>query len=412
MGRYFSNLVHYWQSRPVFSLVACTSALAIGYAAPLAHDRYKRRQTPSLNPSTFTPYTLIANYPVSPTSSIFILRPPASHEATAFLASQWASATSLWSVQAKQPQLQIGREYTPLPPSETMAKVTPPHGDASADMHLLIRREQNGEMTTYLHGLPRSSTVSLRGPYADVRIPHHVDEVLFLAGGTGISPALQVAHIMAQRPGSRVTILWANRHRDEVVGAPLTTTTTRVERSSSSSSSSSGWWWSRAAKKIPSSSLVVQTTETMTDDVEKKGLVVQMLEEMAARAPPGAFAVEYFVDEDDTFIKHRDVRRIVARAKAETEREEREKDKERHADAQKNGLAAAAAAPPPPPPAEAGQTPPGNNGRTKLILVSGPEGFVDYWAGRKRLEDGQEVQGPLGGALGEMQVEGWKVWKL
>jgi hypothetical protein len=48
----------------------------------------------------------------------------------------------------------------------------------------------------------------------------------------------------------------------------------------------------------------------------------------------------------------------------------------------------------------------------KLVLISGPDGFIEYWAGRKVWIGGQEAQGPLGGVLGQMKLGDWKVWKL
>ncbi|KAF2671901.1 hypothetical protein BT63DRAFT_422417 [Microthyrium microscopicum] len=365
---YFSSLLFHLRARPIVSLLACSSALGVGYYAPLYYTDYQRRRQLALNPTTFTPYTLIAKHPISATSSIFILRPPSSPLAASQLSDVWSSASSLWSVQAKQPQLQIGREYTPLPPSGVLngrapGYETPPnsHSDASADIHLLIRKEANGEMTTYLHSLPPAADVSLRGPYQDVRIPSHVDEVLVLAGGTGISPAMQVAHILSQRRDARITILWANRRREECVGAPI------------AKAASGGM-----LDKLWSS----KTSAVKKEEVkpEEKGLVVQILEEMQTRVATGALRVEYFVDEEDTFIKHSHVRSILAAAAKPVE--------------------------------GAVQTPSSGRPGAKLILVSGPQGFIDYWAGRKRLEGGQEKQGPIGGALGEMDLHGWKVWKL
>ena len=48
----------------------------------------------------------------------------------------------------------------------------------------------------------------------------------------------------------------------------------------------------------------------------------------------------------------------------------------------------------------------------KLLIVSGPEGFINYWAGPKQWLDGREVQGPLAGALGRMDTTGWEIVKL
>src|ERR1700753_3403900 len=109
---YFANLYHYIQRRPVLSLCAGCGAYATGYTAATGELPFSfREKTPVLNISTFTPYTLIAKHQISPSSSIFILRPPPSEDAVQQLKEVWTSSTSLWSVQAKQPQLQIGREY-------------------------------------------------------------------------------------------------------------------------------------------------------------------------------------------------------------------------------------------------------------------------------------------------------------
>lgn len=45
----------------------------------------------------------------------------------------------------------------------------------------------------------------------------------------------------------------------------------------------------------------------------------------------------------------------------------------------------------------------------RLILLSGPDGFVEYFAG---LRNGVEVTGLTGGLLGQMKLEGWTVVRL
>ena len=53
-------------------------------------------------------------------------------------------------------------------------------------------------MSTYLHRLPIGATIELRGPHVEYQIPSEVKNVIFVAGGTGIAPALQVAHAMSR----------------------------------------------------------------------------------------------------------------------------------------------------------------------------------------------------------------------
>lgn len=48
----------------------------------------------------------------------------------------------------------------------------------------------------------------------------------------------------------------------------------------------------------------------------------------------------------------------------------------------------------------------------RLILVSGPDGFVSHLAGPKQWQGGRETQGMLGGLLKDAGDFGWEVWKL
>jgi ferredoxin-NADP reductase len=355
-----ATLLSHLRRRPLLAALAGCGTAATAYLAPDYIAR--RRAQPVLNTRTFTPYALVAKHRVSQTSSVFVLRPPGpAAGATPVLDGAWAADT-LWSVQAKQPQLQIGREYTPLPPAARAALGGGDGGgeyeDSAADLHLLIRKEMNGEMTTYLHGLPEQAEVELRGPFPDVRVPPGCDEILFIAGGTGISPALQAAHIMARR-GAKMHILWANRWREECVGGAN-------ERAAERQTSELRGW---VARMWPASQ--VRDAAPQKAGAEK-GIIVRVIDAMKAGVPEGALQVQYFVDEEDTFVRRSDVQRILAASAA--------------ADRSKPS--------------------------TKLIMVSGPEGFIDYWAGRKRVDDTTERQGPLEGILGEMDLKGWNVWKL
>ncbi|RPB16207.1 hypothetical protein P167DRAFT_596419, partial [Morchella conica CCBAS932] len=116
------------------------------------------------------------------------------------------------SLQIKQPQLQIARSYTPLPPHD------------NGTIRLLIKKEPGGEMSRYLYSLPEGATVELRGPQIDYAYtPRDLSgerKVVFIAGGTGIAPALQVASSLLGGEGKeRAEILWAVRRREETLGA-------------------------------------------------------------------------------------------------------------------------------------------------------------------------------------------------
>jgi len=270
----------------------------------------------------FTPFMIMEKEEVSTTSFIITVRP----EKVAGLVSdpyeqEWKRGT--WSVEFKQPQLQIARSYTPLPPAN------PSSGSRfkTGDLRFLIRKEEGGEVSNYLASLPVGGRVELRGPHAGIELPGHITDVLFLAGGTGIAPAMQVAHTLLQTSPSasaRVHIVWANRRREDCLAS---------------------------------------------------GSIVRELQYLQMKYPD-KLRVDYFVDEEGTAV---DQKKLSALTKNNS---------------------------------------PGKSGSvttridSKLLFVSGPEGFVNFLAGPKKWENGKETQGELCGLLKRLGLRDWKVWKL
>lgn len=313
-------------------------------------------ETSSLNPHTFVPYTLVSKQQTSPTSSIFTLRNREGSSNPQALKDIWKQ--SVWSVQLKQPQLQIARAYTPLPP--LVGSLDDEHGEAQ-ELRFLVRKEEGGEVSTYIHRLPEQSTIELRGPNVECELPHDVKEVLFLAGGTGIAPAMQVAHALNNRPGARMHILWANRQRGDCTGGQSDSLQAPLPGRS--------WGW-RSVLGLGKPGLSQDTAK----HVEKQGIVVKELEALKHRSQAHkGLSVEYFVDEEKSFIQPANIARHL---KVST---------------QKDGAPTKG---------------------PRVILVSGPDGFIEHWAGRKIWVAGREAQGPLGGVLSQMDLRGWQVYKL
>lgn len=271
----------------------------LGAAAGVVLYSYTAAPPPRLNPDTFTPYTLASHTPIttapSQTSILTLLPPPS--PLLPF------SPVHLQSIEIKHPQLQIARSYTPLPSDSTDGAI-----------RLLVKLEPTGEMSRYLFSLPPTATIELRGPHNEYSFPlsDEVAKTLFLAGGTGIAPALQAAQkILSSSKNASMRILWAVRNRAETEGP--------------------------AAEEV---------------------------ERLKTRFG-GRLQVGLFVDGEGG------IRRGVV------------------VDGVKGWGA-------------------------KRVLVSGPEGFIAYWAGRKGpWVRGSETQGIVGGVLGQLVGDsGVEVWKL
>lgn len=259
-------------------------------------------------------------------------------------------------MQIKQPQLQIARSYTPLPPSDD---------SDDNDLRFLIRRDPHGEVSGYLHKLPLDATLDLRGPQIEYEIPEGVEEVLFLAGGTGIAPALQLVRTLLEHESSvkgkhpRVQVLWANRKCEDALDLPAQKPQVRESRRS----------WLTGS--VPAVEMEISTNELNgTCELTKQ---IRMLKvELQDR-----FDLKYFVDEEKSFIDEGVLGKCI---KSSVESESKST---------------------------------GNDGqRRRLIVISGPEGFVNYLAGPKKWSGGKEGQGPLGGLIRGLHLEGWDVQKL
>ncbi|KAH7412537.1 hypothetical protein BKA64DRAFT_659050 [Cadophora sp. MPI-SDFR-AT-0126] len=319
--------------------IVATLAIAFGLAATFYYisNPDSRSSTKIFDPPRFTPFTIVKREEVSPTSIILTLRPQTLINRPRKLVSDpyqesWEKGT--WSVEIKQPQLQIARSYTPLPPNK---------GDPKGDLRLLIRKEHKGEVSGYLHTLGVGSQIHLRGPHEEFSLPETVMNVVFLAGGTGIAPALQVAYTLFEGRHTdvgkpKMHIVWANRKRADCEGG-------------ADISNPNAW------------------------EARKTGRIVQELETLQQKYP-GQLSVDYLVDEEGKFL---DQNRISSLTKTSSE----VKFGARH-----------------------------ERIDSKLLFVSGPEGFIDYIAGPKRWEGGKEGQGQLGGLIGQMGIRTWKVWKV
>ena len=319
--------------------------MPVAFFGYVAYVTYSISGEPRLNPERFFPFTLVAKEAVSSTSSVFTLSPRWATTNAQIYDQAWKDG--IWSVQFKQPQLQIARSYTPLPP------ILNSEQNIDTDLRFLIRRDPQGEVSSYLHKLPVGAEIELRGPHLEYAIPDDVNEVVFLAGGTGIAPALQVVHhviVRSSSPGSkwpRIRILWANRRREDALGLPMNDQDKHAEKHSST------------ARPYSLPSLLARELTNLQQAYE------------------GKLSLQYFNDDQKTFITED----LLAKCFSDSTRQAKKCLEEE------------------------------STGR-KLILISGPDGFVKYYAGPKVWQGGVEHTGPLGGILQRLDLSDWEVWKL
>jgi NAD(P)H-flavin reductase len=307
----------------------------------------------------FVVYKLVKKEPVSSTASIFQLEPQEKSEEFQKYKDAWRKG--IWNVHFKQPQIQIVRAYTPLPPNASALENDENH------LRFLIRRDPHGEVSSYLHSLPIGSTIELRGPNLEYQLTPDVKQVVFFAGGTGIAPALQVAHALfngdANKPDRKLHILWANRKREDCIGGCS-------DDPPPEPVPPKPYWSGFFMPPKPKGQI------TVTPD---RGVIVRELEALKEKYP-GQVTVEYFVNEEDTWIDKDVVFKALSRF-----------------DDKDFSLGSAT-------PQEQRQ-----------ILISGPSGFISYLAGPKEWRGGREEQGGISKIIAHaisMNPHNVKVWKI
>ncbi|KAL8762100.1 MAG: hypothetical protein Q9184_001845 [Pyrenodesmia sp. 2 TL-2023] len=327
--------------------------------------------------NVFQDYELLKNKRISASTNLLTIQPstfgPRAYK-TSLDGQEVAEAfkNGIWSVQIKHPLLTIARLYTPLPPflsdqneptpQEKFGFVSP--NPEENQLRFLIRNNPDGELSKFLSRMQAGGRLELRGPYQEYELPNDVKHVVFLAGGTGISPAIQVAHSLLEnednRPKPRINILWANRRSEDCSGGTLEPPT-RPES-----------LFLRAWETVFGAE--TSRPESVVSSGQPESPIVKELSTLKSRytAP---LDIAYYADDQNRFITKQDIQKKLG-------------------DTQSASAAQSKV-----------------SGRS-LILISGPDGFVEHFAGPKAWRGGKELQGTLGGLLQKMDLQGWTVWKL
>ncbi|KFG85164.1 cytochrome-c import factor CYC2 [Metarhizium anisopliae] len=358
----------------IFIAIGLIGTAAYYVLAPTSHK--------TLNSDSFIPYTITSRQPISPTSAIFTISPHHHDPSLPYLlpsSQEWKYP--LWSVEFKQPEVQIARHYTPLPPAD---------GENTKDgtLSFYIRAIGGGEMSTYLNRLGVGRDVYLRGPHKGFDVLKRLGEqknVVFLAGGTGVVPGMQVAKAVLERDATTsVELLWAVRKREEL-------------QQCRQGASTKPWWnfWSTAAPA------------ELTAEVEEPSAMGKQLARMKARYGE-RLTIRVAVDEERTRFTERDIKDALAsggRALPSPGCQLHDQCLHVHASEFED-------------PDTKCQCSPADRPGKNLLMVSGPDGFIAYYAGDKKWIGGTLTQGTVGGVAGVLQrknpvlANDWLVLKL
>ncbi len=102
----------------------------------------------------------------------------------------------------------------------TMRPYTPIRGDEKGTLTLLVKEYATGTMSKHLCSLKEGDTVSIKGPLPKYKYtPNELSKIALVAGGSGITPVLQLAEAIVANPEDKtqVRLVFANVSKSDIV---------------------------------------------------------------------------------------------------------------------------------------------------------------------------------------------------
>ncbi|KAG5418555.1 CYC2 [Candida metapsilosis] len=331
----------------------------------------------------------------------------------------------IWSVEVKQPDINVVRSYTPLPmyymkseytrsgEKKPLLKILNPEVDdldKNGTMCLYVKRYKQGEVSRYITDRKIGDELELRGPSIEYKFPYHplnkihqrpifkdlpskvepdnliesikrdsklpdVDNLDFYAAGTGIAPILQVLfsknpylghvniHYSAQKPGE-IGIL-----------SRFLLFLNKLDRIS-------------IHYHFDSEPKTILSGKDIPPPAKSNFYTPKKLEEATSTLSPDEalnVRMQIMQQNDEDTMKSEKVKKLIQSASERGERYE-------------TGLEQAMAT------AKKPKSP------AALAIVCGPDGYIEYVCGPKDLV--HKTQGPITGLLGEKKWDNSNVYKL
>lgn len=211
-----------------------------------------------LEPDKFTPFKITYKEDISEDLQLIELSPNYEQYRNILKSKEslW-NGKKLWSVEVKQPEIQVVRRYTPLPmyymqglEGKALLRLLGGIEEDEGRMVLLVKKYNDGEVSRWLHRMPVGSIIELRGPFVGHRFPYSPidnaagefrqtmedlpsrlrvepeqlpeklgvpapENIAFFAGGTGIAPVLQ-SLFSKNPPRGHVDVYFSVRNADEI----------------------------------------------------------------------------------------------------------------------------------------------------------------------------------------------------
>ncbi|KAJ3066122.1 hypothetical protein HDU98_010547 [Podochytrium sp. JEL0797] len=196
----------------VGSLYWCESSMAKKAKQTLLQKKAQETPTAALtDPKEFQNFTLVATEKLTPNTSRFVFALP---EGATELGLPTASCVVTKFTNGVKPDGKpdvVIRPYTP---------VEDPSLGYTGTFDLIVKKYPNGPMSTHIFDLKRGDTLAMKGPIPKYQYaPNKDGHIGMIAGGTGITPMLQVIHraLSDSHDDTKLTLLFANVTEQDII---------------------------------------------------------------------------------------------------------------------------------------------------------------------------------------------------
>ncbi|KAI8617084.1 hypothetical protein BC830DRAFT_1115248 [Chytriomyces sp. MP71] len=172
----------------------------------------KEDPTPALNdPKEFKAFTLSKIEKLTPTTSRFTFDLPEGATELGLPTASCLVTRFVKGVKEDGKLDQVIRPYTPI---------EDPANGYTGTFDLVVKVYPNGPMSNHIFGLKRGDTLEMKGPILKYKYePNTLEHVGLIAGGTGITPMLQIIQRALADPKdhTKLTLLFANVKEEEII---------------------------------------------------------------------------------------------------------------------------------------------------------------------------------------------------
>lgn len=172
-------------------------------AAGMLYFYSKQTTSPStvvaLNSKTFTDLKLESIKKVSPNASIFRFSLPSGNHVSGLNVASFVLVKNG----------DVIRPYTPISEPTTRGY-----------LDLLVKKYEGGPMSTHIHSLNSGDSLSFKGPIKKIDyVPNKWEKVGMIAGGTGITPMLQIIHeaLKDKTDKTKICLLFGNISEKDIL---------------------------------------------------------------------------------------------------------------------------------------------------------------------------------------------------